>query len=667
MAVVYRALDTLLDRSVAIKIIIPEKNDKGKLLRRFNREAKTLAKLSHVNIVKVLDYGEYQSSPYLVLEFIPGGTLKEKVGTPWNYTEAAAMLAPLARALNYAHNQKVIHRDIKPANILINESGQPLLSDFGILKLMDAEETQGLTGTGKVVGTPAYMSPEQIRGKEVDGRADIYSLGVIFFEMITGKKPYTANTPIEISMKHLNEPVPRAKQIIRDLPSDVEQVLVKALAKNPEDRFQSMAAFADALDKLFKKQASASNRASTTITNEFNKPVEEKKTRTPKWLFAAVPLTILLGLGTFFFFQQGNTNPAVTLAGAAGAEEQLMIETATINPPTETAQPTSTTTTIPTLPPSPTPTEYALTLAQSPTPPEPGTLIEFSNVSKIVEINRLEKTSVIRLDWMENGHAIVNVGSNGIWLIDPKTMKEIKKISLTNEIPISMAVSPANDKLFVLFDVKVKVYDLQSLDLLQEFSITGGAFSIASSQDGKMIALGILDNKVQLINAEDGRVLRNLKSNYGGWSVAFSPDSSIVAGGTSQGSLMWESGTGIWLPLSGGQSSLIKSLAFSQDGNLLAGGSQGVIYIWDVTTGNIKTQIKSDIGNINSLDFSPDGNILVSGSDDSLIRLWNVSSGKILVSLKGHTSPVFGVVFSPSGKFIVSGANEGVIRMWGIP
>jgi serine/threonine protein kinase len=180
MAVVYRAVDTMLDRNVAIKVIQSESGNQEKFTKRFLRESKTLANLSHPNIVKVLDYGEYEGAPYLVMEFISGGALKAMIGKPIPYAEAAAMLVPMARALHYAHQQKIVHRDVKPENILINDSGQPMLSDFGILKLVDLEESRGLTGTGKIVGTPAYMSPEQIRGREVDGRADVIRWALSF-------------------------------------------------------------------------------------------------------------------------------------------------------------------------------------------------------------------------------------------------------------------------------------------------------------------------------------------------------------------------------------------------------------------------------------------------------------------------------------------------------
>jgi serine/threonine protein kinase len=249
MATVYKAYDTRLERYVAIKVIRSEhKQDEG-FLKRFEREAKTLAQLSHPNIVKVLDYGEYEGAPYLVMEYVGGGTFKKK-GIRHHWVEAARLLAPMARALEYAHQHNIIHRDVKPANFLLTETGVPMLSDFGIAKILESEETSQLTGTGVGIGTPAYMAPEQGSGKGVDERADIYSLGVVFYEMVTGQTPYQADTPLAVLLMAMNDPLPPPKTYVSDLPDAVEQVLLKALAKNPVHRFQNMGAFAQALEKL---------------------------------------------------------------------------------------------------------------------------------------------------------------------------------------------------------------------------------------------------------------------------------------------------------------------------------------------------------------------------------------------------------------------------------
>jgi serine/threonine protein kinase len=662
MAIVYRAIDTTLDRNVAIKIITPEYADKEKLLKRFSREAKTLAKLSHSNLVKVLDYGEYDGSPYVVMEFIPGGTLSSRLGKPMNYAESAAILAPVARALNYAHQQKVVHRDVKPANILINESGQALLSDFGILKLIETDETQGLTGTGKIVGTPSYMSPEQIRGGQIDGRSDIYSLGVVFFEMIAGRKPYIANTPISLSLKHLNDPIPRARQFVRDLPVEVEQVFLKAMAKKPEERYQSMAAFADDLEKLGGKPSVSNTRVAPPITGEQQKPEEKKPKGLKRPALLIIPVLVVLGLSVFLISRLGVGNAASSRTEAIPSVDNS--PTATLPEPTPTLEPA----TVVATPLAPTETKVYVFETVTPEQPTPANVISISNVSRVMEINKVEKISVISLGWTPDGRWIVNAGSGAISFVEPKKMPNVDhKINLPGGLPASIAISPANDKIYVLIKTSIQVYDIVTQKLITNYTVPGGVHSIALSPNGKYLALGILDNKVQLIDPSNGTVLRNLRSSYGGWSVVFSPDSSMVVGGNTQGALMWEAETGTWINLSGGQENLIKSLAFSKDGKRLAGGSKGTIFIWDVATGDSLHQLSGEFSNVNSVDFSPDNSILAAATDNGTIILWDTEKGSLLKTLTGHTSPVFGAYFSPDGVYIVSGANEGVIRLWGTP
>ena len=252
MASVYKAFDTSLERNVAIKIIRTgwkAGTEQSEFLKRFQREARALAQLDHPNILRVLDYGEQEGMPYLVMPFVPGGTLNEKMGHPMPYREAAALLESVAQALDYAHQRKIIHRDVKPANILLGEANTPILSDFGIAKILETGESTQLTTPGVGIGTPDYMAPEQWMGK-TDPRTDIYSLGVVFFQLVTGRLPFTADTPAAVLIKHMREPLPRPSSLVSGLPEAVEQVLFKALAKEPESRFQTMGAFADALGKL---------------------------------------------------------------------------------------------------------------------------------------------------------------------------------------------------------------------------------------------------------------------------------------------------------------------------------------------------------------------------------------------------------------------------------
>jgi WD40 repeat protein len=231
-------------------------------------------------------------------------------------------------------------------------------------------------------------------------------------------------------------------------------------------------------------------------------------------------------------------------------------------------------------------------------------------------------------------------------------------------------MSVTNNGIYILLNDSIKVIDTETLEVIQTISpITGGAMSIAASPDGKLIALGISNNKTQLLDAKDGSVIRNLKSNYGGWSVAFSIDSQYVVSGTSQGILKWETATGIWQPVSGGHDKIVRSRAFSHDGKTIAGGGDGFIFFWNLEDGALLRQVDNGgFGVVNSLDFSPDDSMLVTGTADSIVRIWDVSSASPLKELTGHTGEINGVCFSPDGQNIASGAGaEAGIRIWGLP
>lgn len=252
MAVVYEAMDTTLDRRVAIKFIQPGKEQIDIFLARFRREGKSLANLSHPHIVKIFDFGEFEGSPYLVMDYIQGGTLKDLMkGKPFPWQKAVQITIQVARALGAAHQKGILHRDIKPANILMANDRDPMLSDFGIAKwLADSGITEtSLTDTGMGIGTPDYMAPEQGVG-EANERSDIYALGVVLYQMVTGRLPYHADTPLAVMLKKSTEPLPRPSTYVKELPSQLENVLIKALAQKPAERFKSMSEFGRALETL---------------------------------------------------------------------------------------------------------------------------------------------------------------------------------------------------------------------------------------------------------------------------------------------------------------------------------------------------------------------------------------------------------------------------------
>ncbi|MBI9044578.1 MAG: SUMF1/EgtB/PvdO family nonheme iron enzyme [Anaerolineaceae bacterium] len=279
MAVVYRAFDTNLERDVAVKFIRTGQigaDYQDQMLKRFEREAKALAKFDHPNIIGVHEFGNYEGVPYLVMQYQPGGTLKDISGKPMDCREAVIFTRKLANALSYAHNRKVIHRDIKPANVLITEEGEPKITDFGIAKILDTNQSTVLTRTGMGIGTPEYMAPEQFLGKNIDGRADIYALGVVLYELVTGRRPYQADTPAAVMIKQTTEALPSPLEFNPMVGEELENVIVKALAKEPEHRYQSMGEFSEALQGLLHGNKSASAPVlPTEIYEETEKAIQK--------------------------------------------------------------------------------------------------------------------------------------------------------------------------------------------------------------------------------------------------------------------------------------------------------------------------------------------------------------------------------------------------------
>ncbi len=259
MARVYKAYQENLDREVAVKVLPPWYAADRSFVERFNLEARLVARLSHPNIVTVHDANEQNGHLYIVMQLVDGGTLKNRLdhlhrsGKIMDLTEAVPIFTQLASALTYAHEQGVIHRDIKPVNVLMDRSGRPILSDFGIAKVLASTESN-LTRPGAGVGTPEYMSPEQCQGGPVDGRADIYALGVMLFEALTGRPPFQGNNYPALAHSHIYEMPPRPALLNPALTPAVEQIILTALMKSPQQRFQRADDMAKALQQTLVSQ-----------------------------------------------------------------------------------------------------------------------------------------------------------------------------------------------------------------------------------------------------------------------------------------------------------------------------------------------------------------------------------------------------------------------------
>jgi serine/threonine-protein kinase len=294
MSSVYRALDRLLERNVALKILHPHYGDDEEYVERFRREARAVAQLSHPNIVTVIDRGEADGQQFIVFEYIDGESLKQLVDRngPLPARRAIELALQVADALAFAHQAGLVHRDVKPQNVLVTEDGEAKVTDFGIARSLDVEH--GVTQTGTVLGTSNYLSPEQARGQTITPATDVYSLGVVLFELLTGEVPFPGDNFVAVAMKHINEPPPSLLERRPDVPVRLVHAVERALAKDPADRFPTMEAFAAELRACLAELGDA-DAARTFITQS---PVlrESRPHRTHTARRSRSPLYVLLML-----------------------------------------------------------------------------------------------------------------------------------------------------------------------------------------------------------------------------------------------------------------------------------------------------------------------------------------------------------------------------------
>ena len=284
MATIYKAYQPGLDRVVAIKVLPEFLLSQSGFLERFKIEAQAIAKLDQPHILPVYDYGEAERTPYLVMKYVPSGTLKDLMAHgPIDPRQAASLLRQMAEALQHAHEQGIVHRDVKPSNVLLQDGKWALLMDFGLAKMMTG--TSNITASGIGVGTPDYMSPEQAQGLPVDQRADIYSLGVVLYQMLSGEVPFHAETPMAVMLKHIVEAPPPLRTKNPDISPEIEQVVLNALAKSREDRYAHAVDFAAAYEAALDSAATLPSAQHPRLTSLPVTPAIDQR-RSP-WLIVA--------------------------------------------------------------------------------------------------------------------------------------------------------------------------------------------------------------------------------------------------------------------------------------------------------------------------------------------------------------------------------------------
>ncbi len=283
MATVYRAFDETLERPVAVKVLHREVAAEGDQLERFRREAKAAARLSHAHIVTVIDAGEEGARPYIVFEYVPGETLKQRIkrlGT-LPVTEAVAYAIEIGSALVAAHANGIVHRDVKPQNVLLDAAGHAKVADFGIAREL---ENDGLTKTGRVLGTTDYVAPEQAMGEAVTGKSDVYALGIVLFEMLTGRVPFAGDSHVAVAMKHVKDALPDVQQLRPEVSSSLAAVIDHMTAKEPRSRYPDAATAVAALEDVLAIEGGRAGGVTGEATSVFESLPKRSRRLAPAWL-----------------------------------------------------------------------------------------------------------------------------------------------------------------------------------------------------------------------------------------------------------------------------------------------------------------------------------------------------------------------------------------------